>query len=146
MNISAGDQRFRQMFSKNVKWKTIEKFNNCFLAKTSFVKSFLGVFRVEAGKSYTGEGWDSFEKLEKPVWRPKGRQHNKFRSMLFTIMKTNCCTLLSCLPSGLQNCFQAIWSFPLYKISLVEGFKACVPRVEHIFGMAVMPFPYGTLK
>ena len=39
--------------------------------------------------------------------------------MLFTIMKTNCCMLLSCLPSGLQSSFQAIWSFLLYKISLI---------------------------
>ena len=27
--------------------------------------------------------------------------------------------LLSCLPSGLQSCFQAIRSFPLYKIFLL---------------------------
>ena len=40
-------------------------------------------------KSYTGEGSASFEKLEKPIWRPKGRQLNKFRSNIFTIMKTN---------------------------------------------------------
>ena len=26
---------------------------------------------------------------------------------------------LNCLPSGLQSCFQAIWSFPLYKIYLI---------------------------
>ena len=65
------------------------------------------------GKSYTGEGSASSEKLEKPVWRPKGRQLNKFK------MKTNCFISLSCLPSGLQSCFQAIWSFPLYHISLV---------------------------
>ena len=37
-------------------------------------------------KSFTGKGWASFEKLEKPVWRQKGRQLNKFRSMLFTAM------------------------------------------------------------
>ena len=43
-----------------------------------------------AGKSYTGEGSASTKKLEQPVWRPKGRQLNKFRSMLLTIMKTNC--------------------------------------------------------
>ena len=43
------------------------------------------------GKSYTGEGSASFEKLEKPVWRPKERQLNKFRSMPSTTMKKNCC-------------------------------------------------------
>ena len=42
---------------------------------------------IKPGKSYTGEGSGHFEKLEKPVWRPKGRQLNKFRSMLFTKMK-----------------------------------------------------------
>ena len=67
------------------------------------------------------EGWASFRKLDKPVWRPMGRQLNKFRSMLFTIMKTNFWIPLSCLPSGLQSCSQAIWSFPLYKISLFGG-------------------------
>ena len=46
-------------------------------------------------KSYTAECLASFEKLEKPVWRPKGNQRNKFRSVLFTIMKINCCILLS---------------------------------------------------
>ena len=38
--------------------------------------------------------------------------------MLFTIVKTNYCISLSCLPSGLQSCFQGIWSFPVNKISL----------------------------
>ena len=28
------------------------------------------------------------------------------------------CISLNCLPFGLQSCFQGIWSFPLYKISL----------------------------
>ena len=36
---------------------------------------------VWAWKSYTGEGSGRFEKLAKPVWRPKGRQLNKFRKM-----------------------------------------------------------------
>ena len=49
---------------------------------------------VSAEKSYTGESSASFDKLEKPVWRPKGRQLSKFRSMLFTIMKPNYCILL----------------------------------------------------
>ena len=40
-------------------------------------------------KSYTGEGLTSFEKVKKPVWRPKTKHLNKFRSMLFTKMKTN---------------------------------------------------------
>ena len=71
------------------------------------------------------EGSASFEKLVKSVWRPKGRQLNKFRSMLFTILKTNCCISLSCLPSGLQSCFQAIWSVPLYKMSLLTAIKIC---------------------
>ena len=31
------------------------------------------------GKSYAGEGSASFEKLEKPVWRQKGRQLHKFK-------------------------------------------------------------------
>ena len=41
-------------------------------------------------KSYTGEGCASFKKLEKPVWRPTGRQLNSFRSMLFTKVKSRC--------------------------------------------------------
>ena len=41
---------------------------------------------IQAGKSYTGEGSPSIKKLEKPVWRPKGRQLNKFRSMQFTFI------------------------------------------------------------
>ena len=53
---------------------------------------------IRSGKSYTGEGSASTKKLEKPVWRPKGRQLNKFRGMLLTMMKTNCFILLSCLP------------------------------------------------
>ena len=48
--------------------------------------SFL--FRSPPGKSYTGEGSASTKKLEKPVWRPEGRQFNKFRVMLLTIMET----------------------------------------------------------
>ena len=71
------------------------------------------------GKSYTGEGSASFKKLKKTVWRPKGRQLDNFRGMLFAKMKKNCCISLSCLPSGLPSCFQAIWSFPSYKISLI---------------------------
>ena len=74
----------------------------------------------EAGKSYTGEGSASFKKLGKPVWRPKRSQLIKFRRMLCTIMQTKWCISLSCLPFGLQSYFQAIWSFPLYKISLPE--------------------------
>ena len=35
--------------------------------------------------------------------REGSRQLNKFRCMLFTMMKTNCCIFLSCLPSGLQS-------------------------------------------
>ena len=58
------------------------------------------------------------KKLGKPVCRPMGRQLNKFRSMLCTLMKTNCCNSLGCLPFGLQSCFQEIWSFPLFKISM----------------------------
>ena len=75
---------------------------------------------IDPGKSYTGEGSSSFEKVEKPVWRPKGRQLNKLRSMIFTKMEKNCKISLSCLPSGLQSRFHAIWSFPLYKISLLK--------------------------
>ena len=43
--------------------------------------------RQKTGKSYTGEELASFKKLEKPVWRLKGRQLNKFKSMLFTFIK-----------------------------------------------------------
>ena len=46
---------------------------------------------IKALKSYTGEGSASLEKLEKPVWRPKGRQLNKIRTMQITIMKINYC-------------------------------------------------------
>ena len=60
------------------------------------------------GKTYTGEGSASLKKLEKPVWRPKGRQRNNFKSLPCNLMKTNCCKSLSCLPFGLQSCFQAI--------------------------------------
>ena len=73
---------------------------------------------------YTGGIWITnqgnliFEKLEKNGLETKGRHLYKFRRMLFTTMKTNCCVSQSCLPFGLQNCFQAIWFFPLYKISL----------------------------
>ena len=42
---------------------------------------------TKPGKSYTGEGSASFENLEKPVWRPKGRQLNKFSSVLLTKIK-----------------------------------------------------------
>ena len=35
-------------------------------------------------KYYAGEGSASFETVEKPVWRPKGRQLNQFRKMLLT--------------------------------------------------------------
>ena len=59
-------------------------------------------------KTHTGEGSASSEKLEKPVWRPKGRQLNKFRSMQISKIKINCCISLNYLPSGLQICFQAI--------------------------------------
>ena len=48
------------------------------------------------GKIKQGKASASFKKLEKPIWRPKGRQLNKFRSMLFTLLKTNCCISLSC--------------------------------------------------
>ena len=53
------------------------------------------------GKTYTGEGSASSEKLEKPVWRPKGRQLNKFRSMQITkingMLRHSLATLLICL-------------------------------------------------
>ena len=39
--------------------------------------------------------------------------------MQITKIKINCCISLNFLPSGLQSCFQAIWSFSLYKISLM---------------------------
>ena len=89
------------------------------------------------GKYYTGEGSASFETLEKPVWRPKGRQLIKFSSMLFTILKTNCCIFLSCLPPGLQSCFQVVWSFPLKKISPKK--RACLKR-RHVY---VAAWPCG---
>ena len=41
-----------------------------------------------AGKYLTGESSASFESWKKTVWRPKGRQLNKFGSLLFTIMIT----------------------------------------------------------
>ena len=46
-------------------------------------------------------------------------------------MNTNCCFSLSCLPSGLQSCFQAIWTFPLYKISLQNRSNFCQFPAEH---------------
>ena len=50
---------------------------------------FINLFApwAEPRKSYTGEDSGCFEKLEKLVWRPKERQLNKFRSMLFTKKK-----------------------------------------------------------
>ena len=56
------------------------------------------------GKYFTGEGSASFEKLEKPVRTPNGRQLNKLKSMLFTIMKTCCFTTPSYIPP------EIIWS------------------------------------
>ena len=65
---------------------------------SSIQRIFLSAFKIvkllpapfwNPRKSYTGEGSASIKKLEKPVWRPKGRQLNKFRSMLLTTMKTN---------------------------------------------------------
>ena len=40
----------------------------------------------------------------------------------FDYIEKHCFISLSCLPSGLQSCFQAIWSFPLYKIFLTGVF------------------------
>ena len=53
----------------------------------SSCQQYLQRQQQQAGKSYTGERSGRFEKLEKPVGRPKGRQLNKFGSMLFTKMK-----------------------------------------------------------
>ena len=53
--------------------------------KGKFIFYFLCT--IVPGKSFIGEGSPSFKKLEKPVWRPKGRQLNKFRSLLFTKIK-----------------------------------------------------------
>ena len=39
------------------------------------------------GNIIQGEGSASNKKMEKPVWRPKGRQLYRLRSMLFTTMK-----------------------------------------------------------
>ena len=89
------------------------------LLRIEHFEDFFFLTMVWSGKTYTSEGSASLKKLEKSVWRPKGKQLNKFRSMIFTTMKTNYFFSLSCLPSCLQSCFQAIWSFPLYKISLV---------------------------
>ena len=55
--------------------------------RDSFFEQKQTKIRGWAGKSYSGEGSASFGKLEKPVWRPMGRKLNKFRSLLFTIMK-----------------------------------------------------------
>ena len=82
--------------------------------------------KTRPGKSYTGEGSGSFEKLENLFWRPKGRQQNKFRSVLFTIMKRNCCILLSHLPFGLQSCFQDIWSFPAICLGVSKLFSTSI--------------------
>ena len=60
----------------------------------------------------------STEKLKKIVWIPKARQFNEFWGMIFTVGLTNWCVSLSCLPSGLQSCFQVIRPFPFYKIFL----------------------------
>ena len=38
----------------------------------------------------------------------------------------NCCISLSCLPSGLQSCFQAIWSFPLVRKLIFLGMVCAV--------------------
>ena len=41
----------------------------------------------ELGKSNTREGSASLEQLEKPVWRPKGRQLNKFRIYAICVIR-----------------------------------------------------------
>ena len=73
----------------------------------------------------------------------KRRQLNKLRSMLFSIMKTNCCISLSWLPNCLQSCPRAIWSFPLYKISLFclvrfiwlsEALKSFFKKLTNLMG------------
>ena len=65
------------------------------LSANSLAQGINQFMKSTFGKSYTREGSaTSFEKLEKPVWRPKGGQLSKFRRMLFTIMKINCCISL----------------------------------------------------
>ena len=49
-------------------------------------------------------------------------------NMVLTIMKPNCFILLSCLLFGLQSCFQAIWTFPLY--DLVQYDRLSVDRLR----------------
>ena len=44
------------------------------------------------GKSYTGEGSGRFEKLEKPAWKPKGRQLYKLE--VCYLLKLNNVTLV----------------------------------------------------
>ena len=66
----------------------LSNFWQIFLWWSSFVARYVWFCSLWplSGKSHTGEGPPSFKKLEKPVRRPKGRQLNKFRSMLFTLI------------------------------------------------------------
>ena len=95
-------------------WKKIKNvpMETTWIVEKSEATFKLRRWTVNSEKSYTGEGSACFKKLEEPVWRPKGRQLNKFRSVPFNLTKTNCYLSLNCLPSGLQSCFQAISSFP----------------------------------
>ena len=52
-------------------------------------------------------------------------------------MKKKYCLTLSCLPFGLQNCFQAIWSFPLYKISLAV--HLCLVKLPQLYMLHKLP-------
>ena len=58
-----------------------------FLFHIKYILLLETLLRIVPGKTYTGEGSASSEELEKPVWRPKGRQLNKLRSMQITKIK-----------------------------------------------------------
>ena len=69
---------------------------------------------------YNGMGQLSLKNWKKTVLRPKGRQLDKFKSLLFVIMKKVCFKSLWCLSSGPQRCFRAI---------LVKDFPVCVVKM-----------------
>ena len=76
------------------------------MTSPGFWRTITGVKSLDRGR--LGSLWKNW----KTCLETKGRQLNKFRSMQITKMKLDCFISLSCLPSGLQSCFQAVWSFP----------------------------------
>ena len=112
----------------NANWKMHKTDFNCGVGMAALVSWLKFSFTI-SGKTYTGEGSASFEKLENLFGDQ--REDSLTSLEVCKLLKKNCCISLSCLPSGLQSCFQAIWSFPLYKISLtIWSFNTEIPQAD----------------